>query len=64
MRSERMLSSLEDYEEVPVKGKDGLGKGSFASVKLVRSRKDGKYYALKEVVNYLTARLNLPTATM
>lgn len=49
MRSERMLASLDDYEEIPVKGKEGLGKGSFASVKLVRSKVDGKLYALKEV---------------
>lgn len=49
MKTERMLSSLEGYEEVSLDGKDGLGKGSFASVKLVRSKKDGALYALKEV---------------
>jgi len=50
MRSERLLSRLEDFEEVTVKGKEGLGKGSFASVKLVRAKTDGQLYALKEVL--------------
>ena len=50
MKSERMLASLDGFEEVTIQGKDGLGKGSFASVKLVRSKADGALYALKEVI--------------
>lgn len=48
----KLLSSLEDFEHVKLKGKDRLGKGSFASVMLVRHKETGAFYALKEVTLY------------
>lgn len=45
----KLLSSLDHFEHVKLKGKDRLGKGSFASVRLVRHKQTGQYYALKEV---------------
>ena len=48
-RPKKILTSLDDFEDVKIKGKDKLGKGSFASVKLVKHKLTGKLYALKEV---------------
>lgn len=48
----KLLSSLDDFEHVKLKGKDRLGKGSFASVRLVRHKETGQLYALKEVNSF------------
>ena len=45
----KILSSLSDFESTNYDGKAKLGKGSFASVKLVRHKLTSKLYALKEV---------------
>lgn len=50
----KLLSSLSDFDFVQQDGKDKLGKGSFASVRLVRHKATRKLYALKEVKNCVT----------
>lgn len=61
----KILATLDDFEQVKVKGKDKLGKGSFASVSLVRHKKSRKLFALKEVKKYLKIERSIwPTATI
>ena len=50
----KILCSLSDFEQVNYEGKDKLGKGSFASVKQVKHKLNGKLYALKEVQYIIT----------
>ena len=45
----KLLTSLDDFEHIKLRGKEKLGKGSFASVRLIRHKQSGKFYALKEV---------------
>ena len=56
-QEKKLLNSLDDFEPLKVDGKDKLGKGSFASVSLVRHKESGKLYALKEVPPSLNPRL-------
>jgi serine/threonine protein kinase len=46
----KILCSLADFEKINYDGKEKLGKGSFASVKLVKHKITSKFYALKEVI--------------
>jgi serine/threonine protein kinase len=46
----KILCSLADFEKINYDGKEKLGKGSFASVKLVKHKITSKLYALKEVI--------------
>ena len=62
-QEQKLLTSLDDFEPLKVDGKDKLGKGSFASVSLVRHKKTGKLYALKEVFSSSNPRSTSPPAT-
>ena len=54
--NEESLRSLAEFEPISHESGDlKLGKGSFASVQLVRERKSAKLFALKKVkLHYLT----------
>lgn len=60
----KLLHSLDDLEFLKIDGKDKLGKGSFASVRLVRHLKTGQLYALKEVFFLLKRLICLQVTTL